>query len=379
MPSSVDTAAASSDEDLGRLAIELGGMGSWDWDLRTGRVTGSRQMEELLGLVAGGFDGEPDSFWRLVLADDVAPLRASLAASRDRRTRFRAEFRVARPGGEIVWLMAHGDFLRDPAGEPVRMLGVVKDITERKRREQQLAHVQQLETVRLLAGGVAHDFNNMLASILGWAGHARTELAGGGDAGACLDEIEHAATRAGELCRQLLTFAGRGGTEPAVLDPEALVRDIARLLAVVIAPGTTLTIDAAPDVPPVRGDAVQLRQVLMNLVVNASEALGGDGGEVAVRISRAAVPAPTALSAWASPACAPGEYVVIEVRDTGEGIAPETLPRLFDPFFTTKPAGRGLGLATVLGILDRHAGFVSVDSVPQRGTTFRVHLPAHRG
>ncbi|MCU0619680.1 MAG: ATP-binding protein [Gemmatimonadaceae bacterium] len=354
-------------------------MGSWDWDLEAGTVTGSPQMEQLIGLPRGRFDGDPASFWRVVFPDDAGALLTTLDDARRTRQRFRAEFRVVHPDGRVAWLMAHGDFLRDEAGRPFRMLGVAKDITERKLREQQLVHMQQLETVRLLAGGVAHDFNNMLASIMGYAGHARADVAESSEAAHCLGEIEHAATRAGELCRQLLTFAGRAPVTTAPIEAEGLVRDIARLLAVVVPPTTRLAIEVDAPVPAVEGDAVQLRQVVMNLVVNATEALDGEPGEVTVRLTTADVASPAALSAWASPECVAGRYVVLEVRDTGSGIDAGVLARIFDPFFSTKPTGRGLGLATVLGIVDRHGGFVAVDSVPGRGTTFRIHLPATVG
>ena len=366
-------------DDLFRLAIELGGMGSWDWDIAATTVTGSAQMEQLLGLARGAFDGHPDSFWRAVYPDDVVALRATLEEAWRTRRRFRAEFRVVHPDGHVAWLMAHGDFLRDDDGRPYRMLGVAKDISDRKLREQQLVHMQQLETVRLLAGGVAHDFNNMLASIMGYAGHARADVAATSEAAHCLGEIEHAVTRAGELCRQLLTFAGRAPVAATAIDAEGLVRDIARLLTVVIPPTARLVIGVDEPLPGIEGDAVQLRQVVMNLVVNAAEALDGTPGDVTVQLTTAEIASPAALSAWASPECAGGTYVVIEVRDTGVGIDAAVLARIFDPFFSTKPTGRGLGLATVLGIVDRHHGFVSVDSVPGRGTSFRVHLPAVAG
>ena len=363
-------------DDYSRLAIELGGMGTWNWDLARDQVHCSPRLRELAGrpdadavLASGDIDA-------LVHPPDRARLRAALATARAGGAPFRHEFRLVHPDGALHWLMAHGDFVRDDAGMPIRMLGVVKDIDERKLREQQLLHVQQLESVRLLAGGVAHDFNNLLAAILGYAGHARADVPPTSDAAHCIGEIETAATRAGELCRQLLTFAGRQAPHAQALDLGALVAEIARLLSVVVHGAATFTVDAPRDTAWMHGDAVQLRQVAMNLIVNASEALEGRAGTLAVHIDRTTVERPAAVSPWAPPNRRGGDYVVLEVRDSGCGIDPASLARIFDPFFTTKPTGRGLGLATVHGIVDRHGGFLAVESTPGAGSVFRAFFPA---
>jgi signal transduction histidine kinase len=370
------TASSAEAEDYSRLAIEMGGMGTWDWDLVHDRVTSSPRLRELAG--------RPSARGAVTVADVLAVLhppdregiRAAVATARAGGAPFRHEFRVVHPDGGVHWLMAHGDFVRDASGTPVRMLGVVKDIDARKVREQQLLHVQQLESVRLLAGGVAHDFNNLLAAILGFAGHARADVPAASDAAHCIGEIEAAATRAGELCRQLLTFAGRHAGDAQALDLGTLVAEIARLLGVVVHATARFEVDVPRDATWVHGDAVQLRQVAMNLIVNASEALDGRAGTVSVHTRRVTVDAPSALSPWAAPDTPPGDYVVLEVRDTGCGIAPDALSRIFDPFYSTKPSGRGLGLATVHGIVDRHGGFLAVDSVPGEGSRFRAYLPA---
>lgn len=363
-------------EDYSRLAIELGGMGTWDWDLVLARFACSPRLRDLAGRADAPAAAAPEEILEVIHPPDRSGLRAAVATARAGGAPFRHEFRVVLPDGALRWLMAHGDFLRDDAGTPIRMLGVVKDIDERKLREQQLLHVQQLESVRLLAGGVAHDFNNLLAAILGYAGHARADVAPDSDAAECIGEIEAAATRAGELCRQLLTFAGRNAGQAQALDLGALVAEIARLLAVIVPGDARLEVDTPRDEAWTHGDAVQLRQVVMNLIVNAAEALEGRAGTLVVRTSRVLVNRPATLSPWAAPDRRGGAYVVLEVRDSGCGIAPEALARIFDPFYSTKPTGRGLGLATVHGIVDRHGGFLAVETVPGEGSVFRAYFPA---
>jgi signal transduction histidine kinase/ActR/RegA family two-component response regulator len=244
----------------------------------------------------------------------------------------------------------------------------------RRELERGMLELQKLESLGLLAGGLAHDFNNLLGVIQGNAELARRRLGTGDPAAAALARIETASSRAADLCRQMLAYAGKGRFITAPLDLGALVAEMADLLGATVARTAVLDLDLAPGLPPVEGDATQLRQVVMNLITNASDALGGAPGTIrvstALRWCRADAPA--------APGCAPlpaGRHLELAVSDTGCGMDQATIARVFEPFFTTKATGRGLGLAAVQGIVRGHHGAIAIDSQPGGGTTFRVLLP----
>ncbi len=255
----------------------------------------------------------------------------------------------------------------------------IREVTERKRTEERLLQAQKAESLAVLAGGIAHDFNNLLVGILGNAGLALAELPQGSPARETIREIEVAGQRAAELARQMLAYAGRGKVSTGDVDLDGLVEEMTQLLRTSVGPGVRLVLDLAGGLPPVLGDATQLRQVVMNLVINASDAIGG--GEGVVRVSTLCVAGSRELFARAVvvPEEIAERYVVLEVADTGSGMDEATLSRIFDPFFTTKFAGRGLGLAAVLGIVRGHRGGIAVESQPGAGTRFRVMLPVHEG
>jgi CheY-like chemotaxis protein len=226
----------------------------------------------------------------------------------------------------------------------------------------------------VLAGGVAHDFNNILTVVLGNAGLARKVIPADSPAAPLLDQIEPACERAADLCRQLLAYAGRGQVAAARTDLNDLVRTSAPLLEVPASRRAAVRFELPDGVPPIQADPGQVRQVLMNLVMNAAEAVADAPGEVRVATGTADVPAEVPPGYHLPPA--PGRYVRLAVSDTGPGVPADVRPRMFDPFFTTKFTGRGLGLAAVLGIVRAHAGAIRVDSGPGRGTTVEVLWPA---
>ena len=265
------------------------------------------------------------------------------------------------------------------AGRVVKIYGSFRDITaekhadeERKKLNLKMLEAQKLESLGVLAGGIAHDFNNLLTVILANATFVRQDT-GAGDAR--LAHIETAARRAADLCRQMLAYAGRGSFLVERTDLSQLLRDTAQLLQVSISKKARLSVTLAPDLPAIEADASQLRQVVMNLVINASEALGEATGDIRLttRMARPEPPPGGIIHSFDLPA---GESVCLEIADTGHGMSPATLARIFDPFFTTKFAGRGLGLAAVLGIVRAHHGALTVESTPGQGTTFRLFLPA---
>jgi PAS domain S-box-containing protein len=288
---------------------------------------------------------------------------------------FTWRLRALDDGREVV-VRANSREIRDERGEPVAMLGVISDITGAHRLEEKLLQAQKLESLGVLAGGVAHDFNNLLVGILGNAGLIQYELDAASPLRPMVEGIQAAAMRASDLTRQLLSYSGKGRFVLASLDVNAAVQDMTHLLASAVAKGVAVRYRLAPDLPPVEGDASQVRQVVMSLVANASDAIGGGGGEVTVSTSEVRAGHDYFADAIVDDQLAAGTYVCLEVADTGQGMGPETVARIFDPFYTTKFVGRGLGLAAVLGILRGHKGAIKVASEPGRGSAMRAYFPA---
>jgi two-component system, cell cycle sensor histidine kinase and response regulator CckA len=295
---------------------------------------------------------------------------------------FQMEKRYITKGSQIISVLLHVALVRDMQGRPLHFISQVVDMTEQKRAEEQrheierkLLETQKLESIGLLAGGIAHDFNNLLMGILGNTGLALVALPPASPARATITQIELAAQRAADLTRQMLAYAGKGRLMIETIDLNQLISEIAQLLNASVAKNASLHYQLAPELPPIEGDITQIRQVVMNLIVNASEAIGDQPGEI--RISTAAHQDGHAGLDGAFPAdLAEGQYVTLEVADTGAGMDTETLGKIFEPFFTTKFTGRGLGLAAVQGIVRSHGGALTVDSAPRQGTTFRILLPA---
>jgi PAS domain S-box-containing protein len=251
-----------------------------------------------------------------------------------------------------------------------------QDVTEQRSLEQQVLHSQKLESLGVLAGGIAHDFNNLLTGILGNADLALAELSPVAPARESLEAIETGARRAAELCRQLLAYSGKGRFAVQPLDLMELVQEMGHLLAVSISKKVLLKYHFAKNLPAIEADPTQMRQTIMNLIVNASEAIGDRSGVISVTTGLANCDAESLKTCFAVDGIQPGDFVSLEVTDTGHGMDKATQDRIFDPFFTTKFTGRGLGLAAVLGIVRGHKGAIKVHSEVGRGTTFRVLFPA---
>jgi PAS domain S-box-containing protein len=268
--------------------------------------------------------------------------------------------------------------LTDAAGQPAGLVGMSLDITERQRAEAErmrlqakLLEVQRLESLGLMAGGIAHDFNNILTVILGNASTARLSLSDNDEARADIDNVIAAGQRAAELTRQMLAYSGRGRFDVRALDLSGLVRDIAGLIGTTLSRKVQLTTELSP-VAPVRADAAQLQQVIMNIVVNGVEACGDLPGTVSIRTGEQHLEEGHPLLEAGG---RPGRHVFLEVRDDGCGMDAATIAKIFDPFFTTKFTGRGLGLAAVVGIVRAHEGTIDVQSTPGKGSRFKVLLP----
>lgn len=250
-------------------------------------------------------------------------------------------------------------------------VAIEQDMASSARIEAQL-----FESVAALAAGIAHDFNNLVTSIVGNAALARMEVPPGSQAEQVLRDIELAGLRAGELAHQLLAYSGRGARHIRPQQLNTLVKEMTRLLRVSLKPGVELKLRLGSEVPPVNGDATQLRQVIMNLVLNASEAVGNAAGIVRVSTGKMEADARYLRRCRLGEQCNPGTYAYVEVRDTGAGMDQATQQRIFEPYFTTKFAGRGLGLAAVFGIVRSHGGAIALRSKPGEGTAIRILLPA---
>ena len=292
----------------------------------------------------------------------------------DARQKFQMEYRLRRSDGEYRWLLDDGIPLFEPGGVFAGYIGSCTDITELRRTQQETLARQKLESVGVLAGGIAHDFNNLLGGILVEAELAQTELAGGDVPLDGIQRIIAGARRGAEIVRELMIYAGQDKADPVELvDLSSLVKEMLELLKVSVSKHAVLKTDLPHDLPAVFGRASQIRQILMNLIINASEAIGSNGGVITVTTSRFVNPRDS--DPKKVPQLPEGTYVDLNVSDTGCGMSEEALTKLFDPFFSTKFAGRGLGLAVVQGIVRNYGGAIHLVSLPGKGTTFEIFLP----
>ncbi len=350
-------------------------LGSWEWDIEKDRVWWSEELYDIFGLDPGSFRATYDGFLERLPEPDREVARATIqGAFRDGRP-FEFDHRVLRPDGSVRWLQGRGAIVERSNGTPRRMAGTGQDITERRGIEEQLIQAQKMESVGRLAGGVAHDFNNMLSAILGFSELALASIDASHPLYEHLREIRAAGTRAAALTRQLLLMSRKQTLEPVVFDLAASVREMRKMLGRLI--GEDIRLDCPSEGPAfVEADPGHLEQVVLNLVVNARDAMPR-GGTITVAAEPVDLDAAHALR---HPGGAAGRHVRLLVRDTGTGMDDATLSRLFEPFFTTKEKGKGtgLGLSTVYGIVKQNRGHIEVDSAIGRGTEFRVYLPAPR-
>jgi PAS domain S-box-containing protein len=334
---------------------------------------GKRLNAELSYSVSHGDDGLPDGF-RWIIRDVTEQERL---AQEIRTLNLELESRVADRTADLqaAQQLSEDLFQREQSARHAA-----------EASEAQSRHVQKLESLGVLAGGIAHDFNNLLHVILGNADIALSRLAQRTAAREPLEEVVRATIRAADLTRQMLAYSGKGAFVVRQLDLSDEVREMATLLKTAISKRASLVWELAPGLPTVNADATQIRQIVMNLITNASDALGETGGTIMLRTgvigsedladASLEINLPDDQEPPAPPA---GSYVYLEVGDSGSGMTPDTLHRIFDPFFSTKFAGRGLGLAAVMGIVRSHQGLIRIHTEPAKGTRFRVLFPAVQG
>lgn len=361
-------------------AQRIAKIGSWKWDVRTDEASWSEETFRIFGSQPGGLENHRSRFVDMIHPEDRARVDQALTDGLHGTAEYDIQYRIQCPGGQEKLIHSQAEVLRDIDGKPTLMRGTVHDVTEhrqaeaeRERLEEQLRQAQKLESIGRLAGGVAHDFNNLLTVINGYSDFLLEQTQEQDPLQGSLVEIRKAGERAAGLTRQLLAFSRKQVIEPRPVNLNELVLEARKMLGRMVQEDIDIVTDLEPESGQVMVDPGQLHQVLLNLVVNARDAMPG-GGRLTLRSSRLHLDAAAASS---FPGAIPGPYAVLEVSDTGVGMSEDIQQRVFDPFFTTKGPGEGtgLGLSTVYGIVRQAGGWIRVESRPGMGATFRIGLP----
>lgn len=331
-------------------------------------VMTGRSAQELIGMPAaearGGHVGDA------VYAGIVTNMNAGKS--------WHGEFTLKRPNGESRTIERHTSPVM-VKGKTQYHVSVDRDITDERHHQEHMEHTQRLESLGVLAGGIAHDFNNILSVIMGNASMAARKIGGDPQVAMHMERIEAASQRAADLCRQMLAYSGKGKFVVRAVNLSLMLQDITKLLDVSVSKYAKLQLELAANLPAVQADATQLQQVIMNLVINASDAIGEQSGRISLRTCLVRVGDGELEESYTGDVLVQGDYVLLEVSDTGCGMSEETRKKLFDPFYTTKFTGRGLGMSAVLGIVRGHHGAIMVDSKEGKGSSFKVLLPAFSG
>ncbi len=349
----------------------------WEVDVSSfGFIFVSEQAESILGYPVEQWMREPNFWATHIHPDDREAAVGYCVRCTEALVNHEFEYRMIAKDGRVVWLRDLAT-VESAGGVPVRLRGVMFDITAKKHLEAQLLQAQKMESMGRLAGGVAHDFNNLLTAIMGYADLTAATLPSMSRARDNLQEIKEAALRARDLTRQLLAFARRQIARPRVLDLHDLVQDTSKLLRRLIGEDIELVLPQSPAPTLIAADAAQIEQVLVNLALNARDAMP-NGGQLTITTSAVTLGPETEERPGG---LAPGSFVRLTVRDTGVGMSPEARAHLFEPFFTTKETGKGtgLGLATCYGIVTQSGGHIELESEGGRGTTVTILLPRATG
>ena len=371
-------AMTSLQESEERLGLVLAGaeLGTWDWNVQTGDVVFNERWAGMLGYSLDEINPHVSSWREFMHPDETAAVMAALTDHLEGRTpSYQTEHRLRAKSGEWIWVLDTGKvFARDAEGRPLRAAGTHQDITLRKRMAEQLVHQERLAAVGQLASGVAHDFNNILASIMGFTELLRTSPDTPESMRSDLAEINVSSQRGAHLVSQILDFCQKSLRQPQRIDLSVSVKRCVEDLSPPLPKTIRLRLKGFPSGCLVEVDTAQLQQIVANLVSNARDAMSG-GGELQIELSR--VQGTANMHCAACRLTITGEWWRLGVTDTGIGICAETLPRVFDPFFTTKDVGKGagLGLSQVAGIMAQHGGHVTAESTPGRGTTVACYFP----
>ena len=347
-----------------------------DWDVRGRVLSWPQGLESLLGYK--GSPAQTIGFWQKQIHPDdrastAAKIRDALNGDAEHWT---GEYRFRHADGSFLDLLERALILRDERGKAVRFIGSLMDITARKHLQEQLVRSQKMDAFGQLAGGVAHDFNNFLTTILGYSDMLLSETGIRGSIASHVTEIRKAAARASALTGQLLAFSRRQPLEPRVVDVNLLIVNLERSLLRLLGDNVSVVCHLHPgkEGPHIQVDPSQLTQILLNLAVNARDAMHS-GGRLTLETSCVTLSPETEISLCGGP-LSPGDYVLISVGDNGSGMTDDVKAHLFEPFFTTKQgSGNGLGLATSYGIVRQSGGNISIESEVSQGTTAKIYLP----
>lgn len=359
-------------------AQELARLGRWTWAPQTDTLRWDSQFERLCGRAEA--DAGLDTLLDLIHPDDVEPTRRALdKLLREGGSRLTLEHRLL-VEGEVRELFVVARVRREGEEGPL-VIAVAQDVSDRRKLERSRRELEskarKFESLSVLSGGIAHELDHLLAGMLGNVGIALDELDHDGLAAACVQDIEAAAERGVELTRQMLEISGRRRVLHEGVELSSLITALAERINAAVSSRVSVRLALHPDLPEIQGDRAQLRQLLVNLVVNASEAIAEGPGELTVATGCDTLGAEALAELVDNVELPPGRYVWLEVRDTGSGMDEATRRRIFAPYFSTRAANRGLGLAAVLGIVRSHGGAIAVESAPGAGARFRVlFLPA---
>lgn len=369
-------AALLETQERFELAVAASSDGIWDWDVRSGMMFMSEQAQKIYGVKVGATVRQRREWKRMyqMQADDAIEMRQRLESYMTGGTPyFSGEYRLIEKDGSVRWIRMRGLCLRDEAGNAKRVIGSVSDIDVQKRTENSLQQARRLEAMGTLAGGIAHDFNNILGVILGYGEMALRGAAVGSRLRRDLDNIMSAGERGRLLVDRILAFSRSARNERIPVHVEAVVQESIDLVSATLSPAVRISSALKAGRAAMLGDPTQIHQVVMNLITNAAQAMP-DGGSIDVGLYTMTATEQRITTTGLLP---PAPYLVLEVTDTGTGIAPEVLDRIFDPFFTTKEVGvgTGLGLSLVHGIVLDFGGAIDVQTVLGKGSTFSVFLP----
>ena len=361
--------ALRESEERYERAEKIGHFGHWDGDFIEDWSVWSKETYRIFGIDPAKFKPTYRAFLNFIHPEDKEKLKSAVQSVIRQGGEIDLEYRIIRPDGEVRFIHSTAEIHLDKNGKPRKSLGMLHDITERKRMKQEIAKVQQLESLGILAGGIAHDFNNILTVILANISMAKLYGALQDDISQMLTDAEKASLRAKKLTQQLLTFAKGGAPIKKVMSISGLLKDTAEFTL----SGSKVRCEFSmpDDLWPIEADAGQISQVIQNLIINADQAMPR-GGTVKICAENAII-GENDVSLIKE-----GRYLKISITDQGTGIAKKDLPNIFDPFFTTKQKGSGLGLATAFSVVNNHDGHIGVDSEVEVGTTFHVYLPTSR-
>jgi PAS domain S-box-containing protein len=375
-----EKALRESEANLCR-AQEIAHLGSWKYDTQTGMILWSEEAYRVFGFVPGEVEITSDLLLNMTHPEDRDKVGKGLSQIRDGSVQYDIEYRIIRRDGSVRHVHSRRYVLIEKE-EPGKIFGMVQDITDQKRfqeerieMERRLLQTQKLESLGILAGGIAHDFNNLLMAILGNLELAMDEISPVSSAHKYLENCHHASWRAADLTRQMLAYSGKGRFVVEKMNLSELVRENIQIFRSSIPATIALNLHLNRDIPFIMADISQIQQVVMNLITNAAEAIGDNAGTITLSSGLQTCDVGCLALSRFQEKPVPGDFIYLEVTDTGCGMDEETQQKIFDPFFSTKFTGRGLGMSALQGIILGHKGAIVLDSKIGSGTTIRVLFP----